>query len=64
MATFTVHRKAVIWEAQTVEAETYEDAIEATYDSKFDWAEVDDTYEATDSFWIRNEDTEEDRTFN
>jgi hypothetical protein len=64
MATFTVHRKATIWESQTIEAESFDDAIEATYDSKFDWVEVDDTYEASDSFWVRNEDTEEDRTFN
>lgn len=67
MAKFTIRREAKAWEYTTIEADSFEDAIdiiERADLTEFDqyWQLDHDTWETTGSYWGRNEDTEEDFT--
>lgn len=65
MAKFTIQRQATAWEETTIEADTFEDAMEIAendYRGDLSWALHHDTWELTGSYWGRNEDTEEDFT--
>ena len=66
MAKFTIARQATAWEETTIEADTFEDAIDKAESDAFigdlSWALDHDTWEHTGSYWGRNEDTEEDFT--
>ncbi len=57
---YTVQRKVISWEQVSVEATSFEDAIEQAEDSD-DWDEVYDQSEATEDYWVKNEDTDEAR---
>lgn len=62
MATFTVQRQIMAWETQKVEADSFEEAIEKADDSFYGYYAMTETFEPTGDYWVRNEDTEEDRT--
>lgn len=66
MAKFTIARQATAWEETTIEADTFEDAIDKAESDAFIgelcWSLDHDTWEHTGSYWGRNEDTEEDFT--
>jgi biopolymer transport protein ExbB/TolQ len=61
MATYTVQRKFTQWETVKVEADSFEDAIELANDSDY-WSAIEETYDYTDDYWVRNDETLEDRT--
>lgn len=72
MAKFTIARQATAWEETTIEAESFEDAIDKLESAQFgtldegvwygSWSLDWDTWEPNGSYWGRNEDTEEDFT--
>jgi hypothetical protein len=72
MAKFTIARQATAWEETTIEADSFEDAIDKLQRAEFgvigkdewdgSWALDHDSWEPNGSYWGRNEDTEEDFT--
>lgn len=67
MAKFTISREALAWEETTIEADSFEDAIELLenehiHNYDISWSLDHDSWEPTGSYWGRNEDTEEDFT--
>jgi len=72
MAKFTIARQATAWEETTIEADSFEDAIDKLERAQFgvldesewygSWSLDWDTWEPNGSYWGRNEDTEEDFT--
>lgn len=72
MAKFTIARQATAWEETTIEADSFEDAIDKLSRADFgvidysewdgSWALDHDSWEPNGLFWGRNEDTEEDFT--
>jgi hypothetical protein len=55
---YTVQRKVIAWEFVSVEATSFDEAVELAEDSD-GWDEVYDQSEATDTYWVKNEDTDE-----
>lgn len=55
---YTVQRKVITWEQVRVEAKSFDEAVELAEDSD-GWDEVYDASEATDTYWVKNEDTNE-----
>jgi hypothetical protein len=55
---YTVQRKVIAWEQVSVEATSFDEAVELAEDSD-SWDEVYDQSEATDTYWVKNEDTDE-----
>lgn len=69
MPKFTIAREAKAWEETTIEADSFEHALELIENEDYhnldlSWALDHDTWETTGSYWGRNEDTEEDFTKN
>lgn len=62
MAIYTVQRELKVWETQKIEADSFEDAKEKADEELHAYQLIDKTYETTGDYWIRNEETEEDRT--
>lgn len=62
MAQFTVQRKITAWESQTIEADSFEDAIEKAEDRYHAYYTITETFEPTGDYWVRDNDTLEDRT--
>jgi hypothetical protein len=72
MAKFTIARQATAWEETTIEADSFEEAIDLLESAQFgaydetkwygSWSLDWDTWEPNGSYWGRNEDTEEDFT--
>lgn len=58
---YEVQRKVITWERVGVEATSFDEALELALDSD-GWDEVYDASEATDDYWVKNEDTDEART--
>lgn len=58
---YLVQRKVIAWEYVNVEATSFDEAIELA-DASDNWDEVYDQSEATDTYWVKNEDTDEART--
>jgi hypothetical protein len=55
---YLVQRKVITWEQVRVDAKSFDDAVELAEDSD-GWDEVYDASEATDTYWVKNEDTNE-----
>lgn len=55
---YIVQRKVIAWEQVRVEATSFDEAIELAEDSD-GWDEVYDASEATEDYWVKNEDTDE-----
>jgi hypothetical protein len=53
---YLVQRKVIAWEQVSVEATSFDEAIELAEDSE-DWDEVYGQSMATDDYWVKNEDT-------
>lgn len=62
MPKFTVQRGYTQWETQTVEADTHEEAQMVADLNQHAYRLLDETFELTGDYWIRNNDTLEDRT--
>ena len=62
MPKFTVQREYTQWETQVVEADTHEQAREIADNNPHAYQMLDETFELTGDYWIRNNDTLEDRT--
>lgn len=58
---YTVQRKVIAWEYVNVEAESFDEALELAEESD-GWDEVYDQSEATDTYWVKNQDTDEAKT--
>lgn len=54
---YLVQRKVIAWEYVNVEATSFDEAVELAEDSDR-WDEVYDQSEATDTYWVKNEDTD------
>jgi hypothetical protein len=59
MATWKVQQKVEMWKEAEIEADTYEEAIEKSWDSSVWWEVLDSCYEDQDEFWLENQDTGE-----
>jgi len=57
---YKVQRKVITWEQVRVEATSFDEAIELAEDSD-GWDEAYDSSQATDTYWVMNEDTNETR---
>lgn len=57
MATWKVQQKIEIWKETFIEAETYEEAIDKSWDRGRDWEILTDNWEDQDEFWLENQDT-------
>lgn len=57
---YLVQRKVIAWEQVSVEATSFDEAIELAEDSD-GWDEVYDQSEATEDYWVKNLDTDEAR---
>jgi hypothetical protein len=57
---YIVQRKVIAWEQVSVEATSFDEAIELAEDSE-DWDEVYDQSEATEDYWVKNQDTNQAR---
>lgn len=57
MATWKVQQKIEMWKETTIEADTYEEAINKSWDSSVWWEVLDSNYEDLDEFWLENQDT-------
>lgn len=55
---YEVQRKVITWERVSVEATSFDEALELALESD-GWDEVYDQSEATDDYWVKNEDTDE-----
>lgn len=55
---YLVQRKVIAWEQVRVEATSFDEAIELAEESE-GWDEVYDQSEATEDYWVKNEDTDE-----
>lgn len=55
---YIVQRKVIAWEQVRVEATSFDEAIELAEESE-GWDEVYDQSEATEDYWVKNEDTDE-----
>lgn len=53
---YKVQRKVITWEEVVVEADSFDDALDLATRSD-SWDEVYDQSEATESYWIKNLDT-------
>jgi len=53
---YQVQRKVIGWEQQTVMANNADEAIDLAEEAN-DWDAVYDASEATETYWVRNEDT-------
>jgi hypothetical protein len=53
---YTVQRKVISWEQVSVEATSFDEAVELAEDSE-GWDEVYDQSEATEDYWVKNQDT-------
>lgn len=62
MPKFTVQREYTQWETQVVEADTHEQAREVADSNPHAYRLLDETFDLTGQYWIRNNDTLEDRT--
>lgn len=67
MAKFTIARQATAWEETTIEADSFDHAIEMLENEHYhnldiSWALDYDTWETNGSYWGRNDDTGEDFT--
>lgn len=58
MDTYQVQRKVITWEYVKVQASSFEMALEYAIESD-NWDETYDQSEATEDFWVKNEDTDE-----
>jgi hypothetical protein len=64
MATWKVQQKIEMWKETTIEADTYQEAIDKSWDKSTEWEVlVDPTlgwiYEDQDEFWVQNKETGE-----
>lgn len=59
MATWKVQQKVEAWKETTIEAETYEEAIEKSWEYGQDWELLTNDYEDQDEFWLENQETGE-----
>lgn len=57
MATWKVQQKIEMWKETTIEADTYEEAINKSWDSSVWWEVLDSNYEDLDEFWLENQET-------
>jgi hypothetical protein len=57
---YLVQRKVIAWEYVNVEATSFDEAIELA-EASDNWDEVYDQSEATEDYWVKNEDTDEAR---
>lgn len=55
---YEVQRKVITWERVSVEATSFDEALELALESD-GWDEVYDQSEATDDYWVKNQDTDE-----
>lgn len=62
MPKFTVQREYTQWETQVVEADTHEEAQMVADLNPHAYRLLDETFDLTGEYWIRNNDTLEDRT--
>jgi hypothetical protein len=53
---YIVQRKVITWEHVAIEATSFDEAVELAEDSD-GWDEVYDASEATDTYWVKNTDT-------
>jgi hypothetical protein len=58
---YTVQRKVITWEFVNVEATSFDEALELAHDSE-SWDEVYDQAEATEDYWVKNQDTDVAKT--
>lgn len=59
MATWKVQQKIEMWKETTIEAETYEEAIEKAWDYGREWEILTMDWEDTEEFWLENQETAE-----
>lgn len=57
MATWKVQQKIEMWKEAEIEADTYEEAIEKSWNESIWWTILDSNYEDTDEFWLENQET-------
>lgn len=57
MATWKVQQKIEMWKEATIEADTYEEAIEKSWDGYREWEILTDNWEDTEEFWLENQET-------
>lgn len=58
---YEVQRKVITWERVSVMAHSFDEALERALESD-GWDEVYDQSEATDDYWVKDQDTDEART--
>lgn len=58
---YKVQRKFIGWEETTVEAKSFDEAVQIAED-KDSWYDAMDSYLATEDYWVKNEDTNEIKT--
>ena len=51
LTTYEVQRKVITWETQTVQASSFEEAIDIAED-KDDWDETYDQTQPTETYWV------------
>lgn len=57
---YEVQRKFIGWETCTVEATSYDEAVELA-EQQDGWYDATDSYLATEDYWVNNRDTKEAR---
>ena len=57
MATWKVQQKITMWKEAEIEADTYEEAIDKSWNESIWWTVLDDNYEDQDEFWLENQET-------
>lgn len=57
MATWKVQQKIEMWKEAIIEADTYEEAIEKSWDGYRSWEILTDNWEDQDEFWLENQET-------
>lgn len=58
---YKVQRKFIGWEETTVEAKSFEEAVQIAED-KDSWYDARGGFEATEDYWVEDTETEETRT--
>jgi hypothetical protein len=57
MATWKVQQKIEMWKETTIEAKTYQEAIEKSWDYSTEWEILTQDWEDTEEFWLENQKT-------
>jgi len=57
MATWKVQQKIEMWKETTIEAKTYREAIDKSWDYSTEWEILTQDWEDTDEFWLENQKT-------